>query len=40
MYNIFTFAIAIAAPLPYITGGDWIFDCKLTAAPLPPPKLR
>jgi hypothetical protein len=39
-YGIFTFIAASAAPLSDITGGDWIFDCKLTAAPLLPLKLR
>jgi hypothetical protein len=39
-YDIFTFIAATAAPLPDITGGDWIFDCKLTAAPLPSLELR
>jgi hypothetical protein len=39
-YYIFTFVAAAAAPLPDITGGDWIFDCKLAAAPLPPPELQ
>jgi hypothetical protein len=40
MSDIFTFIAAIAAPLPNFTGGDWIFDCKLAAAPLPPLGLR
>jgi hypothetical protein len=40
MYDIFTFVAAIAAPLPDITGGDWIFNCKLAIAPLPPLELR
>jgi hypothetical protein len=39
-YGIFTFIAATAAPLPDITGGDWIFDYKLTAAPSLPLKLR
>jgi hypothetical protein len=40
MYGIFTFLATAAAPLPDITGGDWIFDCKLAAAPSPPLELR
>jgi hypothetical protein len=40
MYGIFTFLVAAAAPLSDITGGDWIFDYKLVAAPSPPLQLR
>jgi hypothetical protein len=39
-YDIFTFITAAASPLLDITMGDWIFDYKLTAAPLPSLELR
>jgi hypothetical protein len=40
MYGIFTFLAVAAVSLPDIIRGDWIFDCKLAAAPSPPLELR